>query len=217
MKTRFTIAAVLLSMAASAAWSQSARPARGVGLDLGFELAIPSGSHGQWHPGSGAALTASYTLPLGAACWYALPALGVYYNTLGNDYFRADDAIYDGTIKNMGLRIPLMVGYRMQPSATVALDIATGPWLNVNLWSRQYGMPDPGAPVAVPRSVNLLRHGFRHVEALWGLRLSATFSDHYVVGITASTAFSPMAKYGNRDNKIKVYRSTISLALGYKF
>lgn len=186
------------------------------GLDLGLELAIPSGSHGQWHTGSGAVLTGHYTLPLGAR-WYLEPALAVYYNTLGNDYMYSDGYIYDGTVKNVGLRVPLTVGYRLDVSETFTLDLATGPWLNVNVFARQYGMPDTGAEEPVPHSVNLFRHGFRYAELLWGLRLSATFSEHYVVGFSAGIGLTPMAKSVIQDHTRHIRRNTVALLLGYKF
>ena len=224
--TRFTIPAIFLALscptfaqqgADSISVASVAEPVTGFAIDGSFELAIPSGSHGQWHTGSGAALVGSYRLPLGSQGWFFRPALGVYYNTMGNDYFYTGDAVYDGTVKNFGIRIPLMAGYTFTPNDNLSLSVATGPWMKINLFARQYGMPDATAQPAVPRSVNLFHRGFRRVEALWGISLSATFREHYTVGITTGVAFTPLARYGNRDNKIRIRRNTIALSLGYNF
>ncbi len=185
-------------------------------VSLNYELAIPSGSHGLWDAGSGAVLTGMYKLPLSQKFFFE-PGLAAYYNTMGVDYIAEDEAVYEGTVKNIGLRVPLMFGLHLRPSDRFDLDISTGPWLNVNLYARRQAMPDVDAPVPVPQSINLFRKGFKRVEGLWGLKLSATFKDHYIVGITASTAFTPLASYGNRDNKIRIRRSTVGIMLGYRF
>ena len=67
------------------------------------------------------------------------------------------------------------------------------------------------------RKVSLLKHGWKRVDAQWGIRLSVTFARHYYVGVTTGVAFTPLAKFGNRDKKIRVYRNTVALSLGYNF
>lgn len=185
-------------------------------LDLSYELAIPSGSHGLWDTGSGVALTGTYAWHP-APRWTLMPGIAAYYNTMGADYMYADHAVYDSTVKNFGLRIPLMAAYDIVDNETFKFMVATGPWLNINMYARQYAMPDVGAAVPTPPSINLFGNGFKRVEGLWGLVLSATFHDHYTIGITSSVAFTPLASYGNHDNKIRIRRHTLAISLGYKF
>lgn len=181
-----------------------------------FELSIPSGSHGAWDTGSGASLLAYYRLPL-TEHFDFVPAIGGYYSTMGADYLYSNGATYDGTVKSAGIRIPLSVAYHFAPSQAVDVGIATGPWININLYARHYAMPAPMADPPAPRSANLMRYGVKRVEALWGLVLSVTFKEHYTVGITTGVAFTPLASFGNRDNKIRIRRNTIALSLGYNF
>jgi len=51
----------------------------------------------------------------------------------------------------------------------------------------------------------------------WGIRLSVTFAQHYFIGINTGVAFTPFAKFGDRDKKIRIYRNTIAVTLGYNF
>ncbi|MDO4320811.1 MAG: outer membrane beta-barrel protein [Bacteroidales bacterium] len=219
MKKR-TLAAYSLLAAASLAMSATAQTAGPVesraGIDLSYELAIPSGSRGAWDTGSGVTLAGLYKWYF-APRWTFTPALAAYYNTMGADYMVADNTVYDSTIKNFGLRLPLMIGFDVVQNDNLIFTVATGPWVNFNLYARQNAMPDALAEVPVPPSVNLFNHGFKRVEGLWGIALNATFSDHYTVGITSSVAFTPLANYGNHDNKLRIRRNTIAISLGYKF
>lgn len=223
---RFTIslAAAALSLgvaqaqiAAADSLGTSASP---FGVSAAWELSVPLGSHGLWNTGSGAVITAHYALPI-AEHWSFVPALGVYYSTMGTDfpyaYPAGGGATYDGTVKNAGIRLPLSIAYTFTPTEDVRVGIATGPWLNFNIFARNYAMPAPQAEVVMPRSINLFNTGFKRVEALWGLVLSVTFKEHYTVGITTGVGFTPLASFGNRDNKIRIRRYTVGLSLGYKF
>lgn len=221
MKTKKRILAALGIAACASlaidACAQSAGSAESrAGINLSYELAIPSGSHASWDTGSGVTLTGLYK-------WYFsprftfTPALTAYYNTFGADYMVADNTVYDSTVKNFGLRLPLMVGYDLVQNETVTFTLATGPWINFNLFARQNAMPDVMAEVPLPPSVNLFHHGSNRVEGLWGLALSVTFRQHYTIGITSSVGFTPLASYGNHDNKMRIRRNTVAISLGYKF
>lgn len=191
-------------------------PTGGFSVDLSYELTIPSGSKGWLSTGSGAFLSARYKLPLSSR-FYFEPGIGGYYSTMGSDYMQVDNFVYQGTLKNIGIRIPLMVGYEFEASPSLHMSVATGPMLNVNVYMREQAMPAAQAPVREPQSINLFSRGFRRVEGLWGLQLSFTFREHYVAGITASTAFTPLARFGNHDNKLRIRRSTLGIMLGYRF
>jgi len=210
------IAAATLATSVPAAALSGTTPAPRWGLDLSYELAIPSGSRGSWDTGSGVSLTGLYNWHF-APRWTFTPALAAYYNTFGADYMTADNTVYDSTVKNFGLRLPLMVGFDVINNESVTFSVATGPWINFNLFARQYAMPDVAAEVPVPPSINLFSRGFKRVEGLWGLALSVTFSEHYTIGITSSVAFTPLASYGNHDNKLRIRRNTVAISLGYKF
>lgn len=182
-----------------------------------FDVNIPSGSHGTWTTGSGATLGGRYAYRFSDRL-FAATGLDVFYRTLGTQYMIADNSLFEGTVRNVGLRIPLMIGYSFDLSRQVAMSIATGPGLEVNLYARESAMPDFNGNTAVSTgTVNMFNRGFKRVDAIWGIALGFTFAGHYYCGITASAAFTPLAKFGNRDNKLRVRSHTIAVKLSYKF
>lgn len=182
-----------------------------------FDVNIPSGSRGTWTTGSGATLGGRYAYRFSDRL-FAATGLDVFYRTLGTQYMIADNSLFEGTVKNIGLRIPFMIGYSFDLSQQIAMSVATGPGLEVNLYARESAMPDFGGSTAVSTgSVNLFHRGFKRVDAIWGIALGFTFAEHYYCGITASAAFTPLAKFGNRDNKLRVRSHTVAVKLSYKF
>lgn len=49
------------------------------------------------------------------------------------------------------------------------------------------------------------------------INLSIIFAGSYYAGISSGTAFTPLARYGNRDNKMRIHRDTVAISLGYNF
>lgn len=184
-----------------------------------MEVSVPSGGRNFYKTGAGfnAGLVLRMPMPRG---FFFEPGLLFSYSAMtakdlvsfDNEYF------YEGAANLYTLRIPLMFGFSYSVNELWDLRFSTGPWINVNLSARQRLEPNFAAPEIVPdKSINLFKHGWKRVDALWGLRLSATFADHYTVGITAGVAFTPLARYGNHDKKVRIHRNSIAISLGYNF
>lgn len=76
--------------------------------------------------------------------FYLEPGLFFYYTgmsskdlvTFDNEYY------YEDAAKYYGLRIPLLAGYKFSISPQLDMSVATGPYLNVNLYARQQLSPN---------------------------------------------------------------------------
>lgn len=188
-----------------------------LGAGASFDVNIPSGSRGQWTTGSGVTAGVDYAY-LFNPHFFGATGLKLYYRTMGINSDMVGNDLYEATAKNIGLRIPFMVGYTTPVSDNVAMSVATGPELDVNLYARQGVMPDFSNGVAVSTgSVNMFKHGFKHVDALWGITLGFTFAEHYYVGVSGDVAFTPLASYGNGDKQIKVRGNSVAVKMCYIF
>ncbi|MDE6120792.1 MAG: outer membrane beta-barrel protein [Muribaculaceae bacterium] len=188
------------------------------GVRAGMEVTIPASSANIYTTGAGFHVGGIYHY----AAWrnvFIEPGVMFFYNTMSNrNPVEVGDFMFDGVARFYGLRVPLMAGYTFSAGENLQIGVATGPVMNINLSGRQEFDPNFGAPLPVPEStVNLMKHGSRRVDALWGLRLSFTFSQNYYIGIDGEVAFTPLAKFGNGDKKVRVHRNSIAVTLGYNF
>lgn len=208
---------MLLSLAVPVLKAQTPSPT--LGARLSMELTFPSGGYDYYKTGAGMTAGVSAKFPLEHKFFFE-PSLLFSYTGLSSKYLVEldGDYYYQNSANLYTLRLPLEFGYDFRLSDESVMSVATGPWLNLNLCNSQSISPNFGAPVPEPeRKVRLLKHGWKRVDAQWGIRLSVTFARHYYVGVTTGVAFTPLAKFGNRDKKIRVYRNTVALSLGYNF
>lgn len=217
--TRKLIFASILALCALSMHAQQTEPAVTYGARLSMDVTIPGGGRSVYDTGAGFSLGGIARISL-AKGFYLEPGLFFYYTgmsskglvTFDNEYY------YEDAAKYYGLRIPLLAGYKFSISPQLDMSVATGPYLNVNLYARQQLSPNLEAPDPLPdKKINLFNHGWKHVDAGWAIRLSMTFAHDYYVGITTGIAFTPLARYGDKDKKIRIHRNTIAISLGYNF
>lgn len=209
----------LITVAAAATAATAQGPDITYGARAGFEITMPGGSHNLYDTGSGfqAGAIARIGLPKN---FYVEPGLYFYYTSMDARFLTAVDGddLYRGQAKTYGLRIPVNVGYSLDFDDLWTLNMSTGPYMNINLRARQNYEPNFGAAERVPRgSTNLFDHGWRHVEAGWGVGVSVTYAGHYEVGVSAGFNFTPMAKIAGGEKDYKVHRNMIAITLGYNF
>lgn len=192
------------------------------GVDAAWEITIPAESGGDaLKAGSGFKAGAFYNMPLFAGGrFFFEPGIYGFYNTMGLNGIIPDggaEGMYSGSVRNAGVRVPFYFGYNFALPGELDLSVATGPVLNVNIMARRYLDPNFVAPA--PASVNLFDdgHGWKRTEALWGIKLKLTFAGCYTLGVDGGVGISPLASYGNRDNKIKIRRASVGISLGYNF
>ena len=189
------------------------------GVRLGMDVSIPSGGSDIYQTGAGFSLggIAQIAMPKN---FYFEPGLFFSYTgmTAKNLITFDDEYYYEGAAKYYGLRVPLYFGYNFPVSQQLALSVATGPYVNFNLYARQQLSPNLSAPDPLPnRKINLFEHGWKRGDAGWGIKLSMTFAGSYYIGLSTGIAFTPLASYGNKDKKIRIHRNTIAVSLGYNF
>lgn len=211
----FLISAMTLAAMGAAAQDAVATP---YSVRAAMEIVVPSGGHDSYRTGAGAAVGAFYRLPLARNVYFEPGLEGFYHSMTAKQDMLIGDYYYQGSAQLAGLRIPLMFGYNFSTSPLLDISLSTGPWMNINLYGRQSILPNFDAPDRVPnQKINLFKHGFRRVDALWGIRLKFTFAKNYSVGIVTAVAFTPLASFGMRDKKVKIYGHTIGISLGYNF
>lgn len=189
------------------------------GARLGMDVGFPSGATSVYKTGAGFSVggVIRWELPRN---FFIEPGLMFSFMamTAKEPVSFDDEWFYQDAAKYYGLRIPLMAGYSFGVAPQTRLSLSTGPYMNINLSARQSLTPNMAAPDPLPdRTVNLFQHGWKRVDAGWGIRLSVTFAESYYVGITGGVSFTPLAVYGNKDKKIRIHRNTVAISLGYNF
>ena len=188
------------------------------GVRLAMDVMRPAGGEGLYGTGAGFSLGGVYNLSLYKDKLYFEPGLLFYYETADASEIVLDNYAYESNAKNAGFRVPLNVGYNFNLLDNLRLSLYTGPQVNVNVSARLNATPNFSAAVPEPsQTIDLFKHGWKRVDAQWGFGLSLTFAGHYHLGLSGGVGFTPLAAYGNRDNKIKIRRNTFGISLGYNF
>lgn len=214
MKSKFILTLLLAAASLSAT---ALTPSYGVRLSM--DVTLPSGSENTYKNGAGFMVggVAKIGLPKN---FFVEPGLMFRYTGMNTKNLVTfdDKYYYEGAAKFYGLRIPVNIGRTFNVAPMMALDVTTGPYLDINLSAKQGYDPNPGTPLPEPaKDLDLFKKGWRRVDAGWGLGLSMTFAHNYYVGISGGVAVSPLAKYGNKDKLIRIRRNNVAITLGYNF
>lgn len=189
------------------------------GARLSMDITFPTGNSNPYKVGSGfsAGAVAAVKLPRN---FYFEPGLMFYYTGMSSKNLVSfdKDYFYQGTGAFYGFRIPVSVGYSFNVNEMTRLSVSTGPYMNINVSARQNLIPNMSAPVPLPDvKTNLFDHGWKRVDAGWQVNFGTTFAENYYVGITGGVNFTPLASLGNTDKKVKIYRNSLLITLGYNF
>lgn len=185
------------------------------GVRLSMDVTVPSHSHGEYKTGSGFSVGAVYNLPVYKRL-YLEPGLMFFYNTMGVEPFEIDGHLYDGSVRNLGLRLPVNIGYDINVLDNLTIGLFTGPWLNFNISSREHVLPDFEGPEPTG-SADMFDRGWKRFDLQWGFGLKVCFAEHYYLGLSGGVGLTPLARYGNDNKPFKMYRNSFGLALGYNF
>lgn len=188
------------------------------GARLSYDVTFPVNSNNIYSAGSGFTVGGVANIPLKRS-FFVEPGLMFRYASMPSKNLTLfDHELYDGSARIYTIHIPVSMGYTFDVSDNMSIAVSTGPYLNVNVAAKQKFDPNFGAPVHVPNAkISLFDHGWKHVDGGWNIKLSTTFADSYYVGIGGDISFTPLAKFGDRDKKIRIYRSSVSVILGYNF
>lgn len=216
MIRRLFVSGVIAALAALGL--QAKAPQIDWGARLSMDVSFPTGKANPYKVGSGftAGAVADIRLP---HKFFFEPGIMVRYMAMSSrNPVTIDKYLYDGAAKMWSLHVPLLAGYDFYSTDNWDFAFTTGPYMNYNLSARQNFAPNLGAPVPVPDTkISLFDHGWNRVDAGWNFGLSTTFAGCYYIGFSGEVSFTPLASFGNADKKIKIYRNSIAITLGYTF
>ena len=116
------------------------------GVRLQADISLPSGSLDTYTSGAGASGGVVYHLPLYGGMYFEPSVMG-YYNTFSVENYMVNNLPHSATVRNIGIRVPMNLGYRFNITDGISLSLFTGPWFNFNISARQYAQPNfEGAP-----------------------------------------------------------------------
>ena len=215
MRSKILILCILSAVCSITAKSQI-KP--DFGARLSMEVTVPGGGSSYYKTGAGFSVGGVMKLEL-PRNFYFEPGLLFYYTAMSsNDLIPFDDYYYQGAVKEYGLRLPLNVGYTFDSGKIWTIDVYTGPWINFNISATQALDPNFSNPEPVPdKTINMMKHGWKRVDAMWGFGLSFTFAENYHIGLSGGIGFTPLAKFGNRDKTVRIHRNIVAISLGYNF
>lgn len=185
------------------------------GVRAAFDVTHAAGGDESLNNGSGFTITGVFNTPVLRNVYFE-PGVGVFYNTMGIKPVEVKDMIFDGSVSNAGLRVPLNFGYRVGLLEKFDLAVYTGPVFNFNFHTRARLQPNFEVP-APEASENLVHYGWRKFDAQWGFGVTATYNDEYYLAVGGGVGVSPMAKFDTPFGRETLRRNTLSIAVGYNF
>ncbi len=185
------------------------------GVRLSFDVTHPAGANEGINNGSGFSLTGIYNLPIGQHAYFE-PGVGIFYNTMGIKPFEMKDALFDGSVRNFGFRVPLNIGYRFEMFDNFELAGFTGPWFNINCSTKAHLESANDFPIEIT-SPSMFDYGWHRFDAQWGFGISATYNKQYYLSISGGVGMSAMATFTADGHKDRLRRNTVSITVGYNF
>lgn len=121
------------------------------GARVGVDISSAANGGGFYSNSPGFSLGAVYNIPVFMNLYFE-PGLGIFYNTIGANQWTSftqevtnpstgvvEDVEVpyqiDGSIRNFGFRIPLLIGYHFDFTEDIKVNVFTGPQLNLSLVS----------------------------------------------------------------------------------
>lgn len=232
MKTKCILAALLV--AASSTFTASAQTAGGEqeseyafdapfwGLRASLDLSCPTkwkvgdNKFSLFGVGAGASLGAIFNYPFGGGL-YVEPGLTFFYDTMDADYDISvpdmpwgDINRLDAYVGTWGLRIPLMVGYRIDFTPNTALFLSTGPQLEIGFSAHLSNDMPEGSSLAGELYDSLLRR----FDCQWKFGAGVAFGYNYYVSAEASLGMINLSKQSER---VSFHRNLVTVSVGYNF
>ncbi len=182
-----------------------------------------------------------YNIPI-VANFYFEPGLSLFYDTFGTMYFQSEDIMaapsagaiadvttepeepeevfykIDGSMRNLGFRVPLKFGYHFDFAEDLKVHVFTGPQLNLSLLARYHQgayITPSGHRVASHSESIFGTGGFKHLDLQWNFGVGVQYDDYYVSveGALGITRMKDQADYLQRHLR----RDLFTITLGYNF
>lgn len=215
-----------------------------LGVRVGIDISSAANGGGYYNNKAGFSAGAVYNIPLWRNLYFE-PGLSVFYNPFGTTSFDTyevsrpvidnsgmpvigsdgkpvtteEEVRYqiDGSIRNFGFRVPLLVGYHFDFAEDIKVHVYTGPQFNLSLLARYHSegvkVPEAYAPA---ESFSLFgTNGFKHFDMQWNFGAGLSYQDYYV-GLSGSWGLTDM-KSGTALLPRNLHRNLFSINLGYNF
>lgn len=179
-----------------------------------------------------------YNLPI-VANFYFEPGLSVFYDTFGTMHFQSEEIMpapdagmnpsepvepeevfykVDGSMRNLGFRVPLKFGYHFDFAEDLKVHVFTGPQVNLSLMARYHQgayITPSGHRVAAHSESIFGTGGFKHVDFQWNFGVGLQYGNYYVSleGSLGMTRMKDQADYLRRNLR----RDLFTISLGYNF
>ncbi len=182
-----------------------------------------------------------YNLPI-LANFYFEPGLSLFYDTFGTMRFQSEEIVpatndgilmpaptepvepeevfykVDGSMRNLGFRVPLKFGYHFDFAENLKVHVFTGPQVNLSLVARYHQgayITPSGHRVASFSESIFGTGGFKHIDFQWNFGVGLQYGSYYVAieGSLGITRMKDEADYLTRDLR----RNLCAITLGYNF
>lgn len=169
-----------------------------------------------YNNGCGFTIGGFYNIPLYKNLYFE-PGLGLFYNTIGYNYSmtigneQLMKATVDGSLRNWGFRVPLLVGYHFDFTDQMKVSVFTGPQFNYGLSLKNvYDVKTSGSTEHVSEGVYSEYH---RLDVQWTFGAQYHYNQ-YTIGVSGGLGFTNLV---NQKGAPKGYRNTMSISLGYRF
>lgn len=199
-----------------------------LGVRLSWDLNSPStnyeGGAQVYGNGSGFSLGAFYDIPLYKALYFE-PGLSFFYNTIGMPDIQIipespelRTTVIDGSLRNVGFRIPMVAGYRFDFTDDIALSVFTGPQLNIGL-SMKYHLNLPSyLKDTEENNIQEYGNGFHRLDMQWLFGVRFHYQNNFIAELSGGPGMTDLlGKEYKQFNKLHLRRNIFSISVGYIF
>ena len=124
----------------------------------------------------------------------------------------------DGSVRNLGFRVPLNFGYHFDFAPDLRVHVFTGPQLNASMWARSYQydhITPTGKKVGSSSASAFGTGGFKHFDAQWNFGLGLDYGN-YMVAVQGSLGMTRL-RDAVEPIKKNMRRNIFSITIGYNF
>lgn len=206
-----------------------------LGVRLGLDISCPGNvnrpsaiepntqiSTDMFNNGAGFDLGVVYNIPLFMNLYFE-PGVSLYYNTMGvNSNDAGTDLLPDyieetsSSIRRLGLRIPLQIGYHADFD-NFKISLFTGPVISTGLYGRSHFSGKLQDGWEVTKGVNCYKDSadpsLNRFDIGWKIGLGASFGS-YVVQLSGTFGMCDMYKSSDGG---KFHDNNVALTVGYNF
>ena len=142
------------------------------GVRLGLDVNSFNGKGDRYGAKPGFNLTGIYNLPLWKNLYFE-PGIGIFYNAASIDAYsnEGSEILSDGSVRNIGFRIPFKFGYRLDITDDVSVHLFTGPQINYNM---TFGTYYNGTKASNQSALD-----FNRFDLQWNLGIGADYHNYY--------------------------------------